>query len=83
MNAVLEEKQPLLQEEYEEADFEEVKRLSAELIEKHKRAFIALANAESIDEGKKYIKLMYDDMKAVSDELIEKNKEVYIALANS
>ena len=49
MNAVLEEKdidvQPLEHEEYEEADFEELMKISDRLIKQHMEAYTALANA--------------------------------------
>ncbi len=45
MNAVLEEKRPLVQEEYEEADFEEIMKISDRLIKQHMEAYTALANA--------------------------------------
>lgn len=49
MNAVLEEGQAeikaLTHEEYEEADFDEVMRVSSRLIEQHREAYTALANA--------------------------------------
>ncbi len=49
MNAVLKEKdfyvREPLHEEYENADNEEVMRISERLLEKHKEAYTALANA--------------------------------------
>ena len=86
MNEILEEKdidiRPLVHEEYEEADFEELMKISDRLIKQHMEAYTALANAESLEEGREYIKLNYEDIKNISDELIEKNKEAYINLAN-
>ena len=49
MNAVLEEKyidvQEVSREKYEYADFDEVMRISDRLIEQHREAYTALANA--------------------------------------
>ncbi len=49
MNAVLEEKNfdvlEAAREEYEDADNEEVMKISERLLEKHKEAYTALANA--------------------------------------
>lgn len=41
-------------EEYEYVSHDEVMRISEYFLEKYKRAFIALANADSIEEGEKY-----------------------------
>lgn len=43
-----------LHEEYTDMDSDEVMRISDYLLKKYRRAFIALANAESIEDGKKY-----------------------------
>ncbi len=83
-----------LHEEYTDMDSDEVMRISDYLLKKYRRAFIALANAESIEDGKKYFTneensaetgelLTYEDVKAISDELIEQNMEAYRTLANS
>ncbi|MBQ3653994.1 MAG: hypothetical protein II954_06215 [Synergistaceae bacterium] len=49
MNVAFEERQveidAFTHEEYEDADFEEVMRLSGRIIEQHREAFMALANA--------------------------------------
>ena len=49
MNVAVEEKlsevEAVGHEEYEDADFEEVMRLSSRLIEQHREAYTALANA--------------------------------------
>ena len=41
-------------EEYEYMSHEDVARLSDYFLEKYRRAYIALANAESIEDGRKY-----------------------------
>ena len=84
VNAVLADEVGVLElarEGYEDADDDEVMRISECLLEKHKRAFIALANCETLEEGKKYL-ASYEDVKSISDELIEQNTEAYLVLAN-
>ena len=41
-------------DEYEYIHHNEVMRISEYFLEKYKRAFIALANADSIEDGEKY-----------------------------
>lgn len=40
--------------EYEYVSHDEVMRISEYFLEKYRRAFIALANADSIEDGEKY-----------------------------
>lgn len=51
-------KEAALMEEYTYADSEEVMRISDYILKKYRRAFIALGNAESIEDGMKY----FDDL---------------------
>ncbi len=47
-------KEATLMEEYTYADSDDVKRVADYFLKKYRRAFIALANAESIEDGRKY-----------------------------
>ena len=45
---------------YVKLSYEDIKKISDELIEKHKQVYIALANAESIEDGEKYFDTVQD-----------------------